>query len=113
MSDDQAIRPTVEPFSITTEQEAVETVVTDSEAEMIDKTVADLKHHIGFQYVRKMIEKRIADYQSGKDMKVDTSDDYEAIGRKYLVSSLVAAELQAVLGAIDDAARTVESESGT
>jgi len=101
--DEAAIKPT---FSITNEEEVVEATVEDAETQQKEDAVADLKYHLGFQEIQKMIEGRIASYRSGQDINLKGNDDFEDIGRKFMISSLVAVELESVLGAINAAAES-------
>ena len=107
--DEQAIHP--QTFSVTEPQEVEDIQEEDQDQREREEAVADLKHHIGFQKVRSDIENRIASYRSGDGIKIDGSEDFEAIGRKYLISSLVATELEMVLGTIDAAAEAKRERS--
>ncbi len=106
MSQDEAIRPT---FSSNTDDEVEE--INQDEEMFVEETesLAALAHHLGFQTIRDEIESRAKEYRSGVEMKIDGNEDFEAIGRKYLVSSLVASELEGVLAMIDTAVDAVES----
>jgi hypothetical protein len=75
-----------------------------------DEQLASLKDNLGFQQIRDMIVEKIDGYRKGLAIKTSGNEDFDAIGRKFLVSSLVATELEGVLAQIDAAADAVKNE---
>lgn len=97
MSDNQAIRPSSTLLS-------VDEVVEEEVADRKDTALGELQYHEGWLQVREMIEELIKSYRSGDFINAKGDEDFEQIGRKFLVSATVATELEGVLAQVDSAA---------
>jgi hypothetical protein len=75
-----------------------------------DEQLAGLKDNLGFQQITEILQVKIDGYRRGLGIKADTNTDYAEIGKRYLVSSLVAEELEGVLAQIDAAVNAIKED---
>ena len=106
-SDVAAIRPTSQLLS-DEELDLEEEVMEKTEARK-DQSLKDLLHHEGFGHVRTRLEEIISEYRTHQRMKIDIKDTLEEIGKKTVISDVVASELEGVLAWVDSAA-SIESD---
>jgi predicted enzyme related to lactoylglutathione lyase len=87
-------------FSITQEAEA------DKQEETKDKQIANLVNHPGWLEIVKVMQEKVEFYK--KMSGVDTSKmNLEEIGQKFIVSNLVADELQGILNLVTQTANEI------
>lgn len=82
-----------------------------AEAESFDLSLASLDSNKGWEQLRERIENRINYHRHMEG--VDTSKlSLEEIGQKFIVSSLVVAELEAILSLVDNTVKEVRERGG-
>ena len=87
-------------FSITQQTEA------DKQEETKDKQIANLINHPGWLEIVKVMQEKVEFYK--KMSGVDTSKmNLEEIGQKFIVSNLVADELQGILNLVTQTANEI------
>lgn len=83
------------------------------QAEIKDKQIAELKNHPGWLEIVERLQDKVHYYRTMQG--VDTSGlDLKDIGQKYVVSNLVADEIQGIINLVEQTANEIEkSEEST